>query len=40
VGTLALLRVEVLGYSKMLEKASSIFMPEDSIMIHGIILDS
>ena len=38
VGPLALLRVEVLVYSKTLEEAPSIFVPKDGIIAGGIIL--
>jgi hypothetical protein len=39
VGPLALLGVEVLGYSKTLKETPCIFVPEDSI-VGGIILAS
>jgi hypothetical protein len=38
LGPLALLKVEVLGYSKTLEKTSGIFMPEDSIKAGGVFM--
>jgi hypothetical protein len=38
VGPLALLRVEVLGYSKMLEDTPGVFVPEDGVFASGIIL--
>jgi hypothetical protein len=37
VEALALLEVEVLGYSKTLEKTPGIFVPEDGIVADGII---
>jgi hypothetical protein len=40
VGPLALLRVEVLGYSKMLEETPGVFMPEDDVVAGDIILAS
>jgi len=40
VGPLALLGVEVLGYSKTLEKAPGAFVPEDGVVAGDIILAS
>jgi hypothetical protein len=40
VAPLTLLRVEVLGYSKTLEKTPGVFVPEDSVIAGGIILAS
>ena len=36
VGPLALLGVEVLGYSKTLEEAPGVFVPEDGIIANGL----
>ena len=38
VGPLALLEVEVLGYSKMLEKTPDIFVPECGIKAAGVFM--
>ena len=40
VGPLALLGVEVLGYSKTLEKTPGIFVPKDGIVTGSMILAS
>jgi len=38
VGPLALLGVEVLGYSEMLEEALGVFMPNDGNIAGGIFM--
>jgi hypothetical protein len=38
VGPLALLGIEVLGYSKTLEKTPGVFVPEDSIIVDDVFM--
>jgi hypothetical protein len=38
VGPVALLGVEVLGYSKTLEEVSGVFVPEDGIIASGVFM--
>jgi hypothetical protein len=38
VGPIALLGVEVLGYSKTLEETPGVFLPEDSVVAGGIFI--
>ena len=38
VGPVALLGVEVLGYSKMLEEAPGVFMPKDGVIAGGVFM--
>jgi hypothetical protein len=40
VGPLALLGLEVLGYSKMPEKTPDVFVAEDDVIIGGVFMDN